>query len=236
MEKKPSKTATATKLLKFYNIMEITKKEFLEDYIFEAQEEEEQRRKLMNCLIERNKFNGEQIRDYQKRCEKFNPSLHLLPQSSGEDSPSSCRRNMSATSKMSLKTSFVISRRKPSFTFDSPSERSDAEVFKGEIPLSRTIKNLSSTKRPEVMKSSTSRPKPPPQRASKKFVAKSPLIFEDEIIPKAETATRAWVQTPLTGRERNRRNENIRLKRQNNPCPLDGSVLGNSFHFTQYPV
>lgn len=86
------------------------------------------------------------------------------------------------------------------------------------------------------MKTSQSKARPA-QKASKKiFVAKSPMLFEDEIIPKAEVTNRGWNQTPLTGREKARRNENIRLKRQNNPCPLDATTLGNSFHFTQYPL
>ena len=31
----------------------------------------------------------------------------------------------------------------------------------------------------------------------------------------------AWIQTPLTGRDKNRRTEHIRLKKRNNPVPLD---------------
>jgi hypothetical protein len=31
----------------------------------------------------------------------------------------------------------------------------------------------------------------------------------------------AWIQPPLTGRDKNRRNEHIRLKKRNNPVPLD---------------
>ena len=51
------------------------------------------------------------------------------------------------------------------------------------------------------MKSSQSKTKPAPQKASKKIlVAKTPMIFEDEIIPKVEMSTRGWIQTPLTGR------------------------------------
>ncbi len=48
------------------------------------------------------------------------------------------------------------------------------------------------------------------------------MTFDDEIIPKVEMSNVSWVQPPLTGRERTtRRNEHIRLKKKNNPVPLD---------------
>ncbi len=59
-------------------------------------------------------------------------------------------------------------------------------------------------------------------RSKKIFVIKSPMTFDDEIIPKVEMSNVSWVQPPLTGRERTtRRNEHIRLKKKNNPVPLD---------------
>lgn len=55
------------------------------------------------------------------------------------------------------------------------------------------------------------------------------------MIPKAEITTGAWNQAPLTGKDRGRKNEHIRLKKKNNPVPLDNSVLPESFQFTNYP-
>ena len=66
--------------------------------------------------------------------------------------------------------------------FESPSERSDVEVFKNENPLSKTRRNFPTRKKQDF---SESKPRTP-QKASKKiFVTKSPMIFEEEIIPKA---------------------------------------------------
>ena len=44
-----------------------------------------------------------------------------------------------------MRTSFVISKRKGSFVFETPSDRSDAEhsANHGKLPFSRTIKNFS---------------------------------------------------------------------------------------------
>lgn len=64
--------------------------------------------------------------------------------------------------------------------------------------------------------------RPKPVSNSKKiFVIKSPMTFDDEVIPKVEMANVSWVQPPLTGRDKSRRNEHIRLKKRNNPAPLD---------------
>jgi len=38
--------------------------------------------------------------------------------------------------------------------------------------------------------------------SKKIFVVKSPMTFDDEIIPKVEMSNVAWIQTPLTGRDR----------------------------------
>ena len=101
----------------------------------------------MNNLMEKNKFNSDQIKKYHQNCQKFNPSVHIVQNPSSDDSPSSCKRNLSAHSKISHKTSFLISRRKPSVAFESPSERSDVEVFKNENPLSKTRRNFSTRKK-----------------------------------------------------------------------------------------
>ncbi len=61
-------------------------------------------------------------------------------------------------------------------------------------------------------------------------------MFEDESIPKAPITQNKWMQTPLTGKDRSKKNEQIRLKKRNNPLPLDSNCLPESFNFTQYPV
>jgi hypothetical protein len=55
------------------------------------------------------------------------------------------RYDSSVNSKSSMRTSFIISRRKGSFVFDQQTDRSDAE--QNVMPLSRTIKNFSQAKR-----------------------------------------------------------------------------------------
>ena len=47
-----------------------------------------------------------------------------------------------------MRTSFIISRRKGSFVFDTPSDRSDVEhTSNNMLPFSQTIKNFSLVKR-----------------------------------------------------------------------------------------
>ena len=68
-------------------MLELNRKEFLEDYIFERQAEEQQKKKILNNLIEKNKSNGEQINLYIKKCEIYNPNIHVLYHpSNGENS------------------------------------------------------------------------------------------------------------------------------------------------------
>ena len=77
-KEKTEKSMNANKLLKFYAMMELNKRQFLEDYIFEQQAEEQQKKRLYNNLMEKNKFNNEQIKDYRKKCDGFNPSTHSI--------------------------------------------------------------------------------------------------------------------------------------------------------------
>ena len=44
------------------------------------------------------------------------------------------------------------------------------------------------------------------------------------------------MQTPLTGKDKSKKADQIRLKKRNNPLPLDSNCLPESFNFTQYPV
>jgi hypothetical protein len=79
----------------------------------------------MNELLEKNKKNSEQISTYFKRVEHYNPSIHQLGTSSDENQ-TVFRNESSGGSRISLKTSFIISKRKPSFSFESPStDKSD---------------------------------------------------------------------------------------------------------------
>jgi hypothetical protein len=83
-----------------------------------------------------------------------------------------------------MRTSFVISRRKGSFVYETPSDKSDIESNpKNIFPISRTIKNFSPAKKTQEKRDLSIRPKAPGQ-SKKIFVIKSPLTFDDEIIPK----------------------------------------------------
>lgn len=56
------------------------------------------------------------------------------------------------------------------------------------------------------------------------------------MIPKAHITQTGWAQAPLTGRDKTgRKNESIRLKKRNNPCPIDEKFLPESFRFSQHP-
>ena len=50
-------------------------------------------------------------------------------------------------------------------------------------------------------------------------------MFEDDSIPKAPITQSKWVQPPLTGKDRTKKSEQIRLKKRNNPLPLDSKCL-----------
>ena len=180
--------------------------------------------------MEKNKQNAEQIKNfYAKSCKSFKANAQVLV--SSDENPSYSRNDSSSGSKMSLRTSFVISKRKPSLTFQSPSDRSEVDLKKADMPFSRTIKNFSKSRKEEVS-ISKSRPKPTNKSKKKIFVVKSPMMFEDEVIPKAQITTNAWNQVPLTGKDRSaRKSEHIRLKKKNNPMPLDNTALPESFNY-----
>ena len=66
--------------------------------------------------MEKNKQNAEQIKNfYAKSCKSFKANAQVLV--SSDENPSYSRNDSSSGSKMSLRTSFVISKRKPSLTF-----------------------------------------------------------------------------------------------------------------------
>ena len=62
------------------------------------------------------------------------------------------------------------------------------------------------------------------------------MMFEDEGIPKAPLQQNHWMKTPLTGKEKTKKNEQLRLKKRNNPMPLDSSCLPEPFNMTHYPL
>ena len=64
-----------------------------------------------------------------------------------------------------------------------------------QIPFSRTIKNLSTKKRSSEQKHTKQT-----QKSKKIFVVKSPLNFDDDVIPKAQITQTGWAQIPLTGK------------------------------------
>lgn len=59
----------------------------------------------------------EQIKAYSLKCESFNPAIHLIINPSSDQNKSFNRNDSSVNSKASIRTSFVISKRKQSFTF-----------------------------------------------------------------------------------------------------------------------
>lgn len=95
--------------------------------------------------------------------------------------------------------------------------------------MDSTIKNINPRRR-----SSHSNHRPHLQDKSKKlFVVKSPMMFEDDVIPQAQIAETHWLGAALTHKGRDHRNDNIRLKRKNNPTPMDNAFLPEAFH---YPI
>lgn len=77
--------------------------------------------------MQRNNKNAEQIKTYYSKCQNFHPSSHNLnAHVSSDQNQSSVQRNdSSVNSKMSMRASFVISKRKGSFVYESGSDRSD---------------------------------------------------------------------------------------------------------------
>lgn len=64
-----------------------------------------------------------------------------------------------------------------------------------QIPFSRTIKNLSSRKRNSEDKTVRNVTK-----SKKIFVVKTPMKFDDDVIPKAQITQGGWMPNPLTGK------------------------------------
>lgn len=51
------------------------------------------------------------------------------------------------------------------------------------------------------------------------------MVFQEEIIPQVQIVQTQWLQAPLSSKPRERKNENVRLKRKNNPAPLDNAFF-----------
>lgn len=62
----------------------------------------------------------------------------------------------------------------------------------------------------------------------KLFVAKPPLVFQDDMIPQAQLNQTQWLHAPLSNRYRN---EHLRLKKKPNPTPMDRAVLPDNFRY-----
>ncbi len=62
------------------------------------------------------------------------------------------------------------------------------------------------------------------------FVVKAAVLFEEEI-PQAQISQTQWLQAPLTVKGREKRTENIRLKRKNNVNPLENAFLPENFRY-----
>ena len=153
--------------------MELKKPEFLEDYAYEK-DPEEQKKQLYNTLMDKNKLNGEQIKTFRKKGETFSSQRNLAFNESSDENNSTCiLGNESMKSrKNSAQKSFVIHPRKPSYTFE-PTDKSDVEWSKQELPPSKTIKNFSNSKRPTH--SNTPRKRTQSKRL---LVQKQPVMFE----------------------------------------------------------
>jgi hypothetical protein len=86
--------------------------------------------------------------------------------------------------------------------------------------MESTIKNINPRRR------SSHSNRPHLQEKSKKlFVVKSPMMFEDDVIPQAQITETHWLGAALTHKGRDHKNDNIRLKRKNNPTPMDNAFL-----------
>lgn len=90
-----------------------------------------------------------------------------------------------------------------------------------QISISRTIKNLSRKRNSEdkTVRNVT--------KSKKIFVVKAPMKFDDDVIQKAQITQGGWMPNPLTGGKQkgNKKNQSLRLKKRNNPCPIDEAML-----------
>lgn len=222
------KEQTANKLLKFYALLELNKKEFLEDYVFEEAEEQRHQKELLLRLLERNRQVNGQINNFVRRTTAcLQVPLIIIPppnRSSGDE------RNDSLTSRNSLRTSFVISKRRPSFHLDNserlleserrPEQRGVVSEREGE----GAVKNVNPRRRSSH---STHRAA---ESKKKLFVVKPPLVFEDDMIPEAQLSPTQWLHAPMPHRFRGR-NESLRLKKKPNHAPMGNAVLADSFRY-----
>lgn len=63
------------------------------------------------------------------------------------------------------------------------------------------------------------------EKSKKLVVVKAPMLFEEEIIPQAPLNQTQWFQAPLTVKVREKKTENIRLKKKSNVSPLENACL-----------
>jgi hypothetical protein len=123
----------------------------------------------------------------------------------------------------SLRKSFVISKRKSSLNFEKNSKilTEHDESSKNDIFI-KTMKNF-----PGKRKASAETTQRSINKSKKLFVIKSPVVFEDDNIPQAPVigSGGGWFRAPLTNRKPEKKTENLRLKRRNNPLPIENSLF-----------
>lgn len=97
--------------------------------------------------------------------------------------------------------------------------------------MSKTVRNL-----PVRRKSSAETPQRPQNKSKKLFVIKSPVMFQDDNIPQApQLGTGAgWFRAPLSNRKTQKKGDNLRLKRRNNPLPMEKSLFSESFKYSEH--
>lgn len=54
------------------------------------------------------------------------------------------------------------------------------------------------------------------------------MVFEDDVIPQVQITQTQWLQA---NKGKERKNENIRLKKKNNPNPMDNAFLPETFRY-----
>ena len=179
----------------------------------------------MNKLRDRNKTINTQIELFVKvaACASLK-DLNCLETQSEPSDHNMCELNIPLTKKLSSKPTFTI-KRKSSAHFDSSSgneKHSDSE----RAHLSTTTRTFHPTRK---RNSANSRPLDKSQQ--KCYVVQQPKVFEDDVIPQVPlTYTTPHRFNPTrTSRPKDKKSDNLRLKRLNNPAPVDNPLLHDAF-------
>ena len=139
MERGNRRRLAGEKIYHYYSkLVEISKKEFLEDYIFIEAEKERKKDEIYKKLYDRNKTIVQQIKQYQTICTESKSKIQNLQNKSSGDEKSVTRKN-------SFPKRFVISKRKKSQPHAQESS-SPNDVF-SEFERTATDTNRSTSKR-----------------------------------------------------------------------------------------